>query len=61
MKVKLNILERVVIKFAWLLSDLSFKITQSIHKKYAPEHVYNTHTYNGKSCREMVFSNEKES
>lgn len=61
MKVKLNILERVLIKLVWLLNNLSFTIGQSIHKKYDPEYIYNTHTYNGKDCKEMIFSNKEES
>ncbi len=61
MKVKLNILERMLLKLAWLLSDLSFTIGQSIHEKYDPEHIYNTRSCNRKDCKEMIFSNEEES
>ncbi len=61
MKVKLNILEKALIKLAWMMGNLSFAIGQSIHKKYDPEHVYNTHTYNGRDCTEMIFSNKEES
>lgn len=61
MRVKLNISERVLLRFGFLLSDLSFNIGQAIHRKYDPDGVYNTHTYNGKKCREIIFSNEEES
>lgn len=60
MRVKLNILERMLIKLAYVLGNLSFAITQLVHKKYDPGHVYNTHTYDGKDCTEMIFSNEEE-
>ncbi len=61
MKVKLSIIDKVVVKVAWILGNLSFAIGESIHKKYDPEHTYNTHTYNGKKCSEIIFSNEEES
>ncbi len=61
MRVKLNLLERAFLWFGWMLGNISFSIGQTIHKKYDSEGIYNTHTYNGKKLREMVFSNEEES
>ncbi len=61
MKVKLCIIDKVIVKLAWILGNLSFAMGQFIHKKYDPKHTYNTHTYNGKKCSEIIFSNEEES
>lgn len=51
----------MLLKFSYMLSGLSFNIGQAIHRKYDSEGVYNTHTYNGRKCKEIVFSNEEES
>ena len=48
MKVKLSIMDKAIIKLAWILGNLSFIMGESIHRKYDPKHTYNTHTYNGK-------------
>lgn len=61
MRVKLSIVDRMMLKLAWMLNNLSFAISGFIHKKYDPEHAYNTRTYNGKKCSEIIFSNEEES
>lgn len=60
MKVKVNIFERMLLRFNRVLFNLSFKIGDTIHRKYDREGVYNTRSYD-ESCGVMVFSNEEES
>lgn len=61
MKVKLNVLERMLWKLSCLLMDLEISIRDSICNKYDPEKVFNTRCYNRKNCDEIIFTNEDES
>lgn len=59
MKVKLCIIDKVIVKLAWILGNLSFAMGQFIHKKYDPKHTYNTHTYNGKNVAKLFLATKR--
>ena len=44
MKVKLSIMDKAIIKLAWILGNLSFTMGESIHRKYDPK-TYLQHAY----------------
>lgn len=60
MKVKLSMLERVIMDLSWRFDDLAHTIRESIYKKYDPEQKYNAHKFT-KNHGELFFSNKEES
>ncbi len=59
MNVKLNILERVLVKISLFSGDLSSFIMDYIHYKHDPEGIYHTIQHGAKGVKEIIFTNEE--
>lgn len=60
MKVKLNIMERVLVKISCLCRDLSYLLMNYIHRKHDPEDIYHSWSYSAEGAKEIIYTNDDE-